>query len=136
MNDNPLIFVVAAALIDDMGRVLLARRPEGKRMAGLWEFPGGKVHDNETPEQALIREIEEELGIVLKEENLEPGGFVSHSYNDFHLFMPLYICRKWERELKALEHEAIEWADLAALETYDMPEADIPLIDQLRRNLV
>lgn len=132
---KPVIFVVAAALVNDSGRVMLARRPIGKSMGGLWEFPGGKVSAGETPEEALVRELREELDILIEEADLEPAGFTSHAYEDFHLFMPLFICRKWKGSLKALEHDSIEWSDTNNITSYKMPGADIPLIPQLLRCL-
>ena len=122
------VLVVAAALVDDDGRVLIARRPEGKAMAGLWEFPGGKVEAGETPEAALIRELQEELGIVVKTACLAPFVFASHSYDDFHLLMPLYLLRRWQGEPEAREHTALKWVKPLALRDYPMPPADAPLI--------
>ncbi|MEM7270308.1 MAG: 8-oxo-dGTP diphosphatase MutT [Pseudomonadota bacterium] len=127
-----IILVAAVALIDKDGRVLLAQRPEGKSMAGLWEFPGGKVEDSETPEAALIRELQEELGIDTWESCLAPLTFASHSYEDFHLLMPLYACRKWEGVPKAREGQTLAWVRKQALRDYEMPPADIPLIPILR----
>ena len=126
------ILVAAAALIDRDGRVLLAQRPEGKSMAGLWEFPGGKVEPGETPEAALIRELEEELGINTWQSCLAPLSFASHSYDDFHLLMPLFACRKWEGIPQAREGQTLSWADPRKLRDYPMPPADIPLIPVLR----
>ena len=128
----PILLVVAAALIDGDGRVLLAQRPEGKSMAGLWEFPGGKVEDGETPEFALVREIEEELGIETRETCYSPVGFASHSYEDFHLLMPLFACRMWQGDPTAKEHSALKWVRPLDMGDYPMPEADIPLVSQLR----
>jgi 8-oxo-dGTP diphosphatase len=130
-----LVLVVAAALIDSRRRVLLARRPEEKSMPGLWEFPGGKVNENETPEFALVRELNEELDIMVGTENLYPAGFASYSYEAFHLLMPLYACYNWRGSPRPLEHSALEWARLDDMENYSMPEADRPLIYQLRRSL-
>lgn len=127
-----LVLVAACALIDPDGRVLVAQRPEGKNMAGLWEFPGGKVEAGERPEETLIRELREELGIEVREPCLAPFTFASHSYSDFHLLMPLYLCRRWEGTATAKEHQALKWLrprDLAAL---PMPPADAPLIPMLR----
>ncbi len=135
MNPLPILFVVAVALIDKRGRILLAKRPEGKSMSGLWEFPGGKTGDGETPEQALVRELKEELEIDISSENLSPAGFASCSYDSFHLFMPLYLCREWNGIPQAIEHEEIKWVEASDLEDYAMPPADIPLIWQLRRSL-
>ena len=131
-----LLLVVAAALVDPDGRVLIAQRPDGKSMAGLWEFPGGKVETGETPEAALIRELREELGIQIKEPCLAPFTFASHTYGAFHLLMPLYICRRWDGNPQALAHAAIKWVRprdlLANAETWPMPAADLPLIPMLR----
>ena len=126
------ILVSAAALIDPEGRVLLAQRPEGKSMAGLWEFPGGKIEPGETPEAALIRELEEELGIETWQSCLAPLCFASHSYDDFHLLMPLFACRKWEGIVQSREGQALSWVRPNRLRDYPMPPADIPLIPILR----
>lgn len=126
------ILVSAAALIDRDGRVLLAQRPEGKSMAGLWEFPGGKVESGETPEVALIRELEEELGINTWESCLAPLTFASHNYADFHLLMPLFACRKWEGIPESREGQALAWVAPQKLRDYPMPPADVPLIPILR----
>ena len=126
-----VVLVAACALVDPDGRVLLARRPEGKPMAGLWEFPGGKVETGETPEQSLIRELEEELGIVVKEACLAPLTFASHSYPDFHLLMPLYICRRWEGSVTAREGQSLKWVRPNRLRDYPMPPADVPLVAHL-----
>ena len=126
-----VVSVVACALIDADGRVLLAQRPEGKSMAGLWEFPGGKIEAGETPEQSLIRELEEELGIVVKEACLAPLTFASHSYADFHLLMPLYVCRRWDGMVTAREGQSLAWVRPNRLRDYPMPPADIPLIPHL-----
>ena len=130
--DRPLVLVVAAALIDVDGRVLIAQRPEGKSMAGLWEFPGGKVDDGETPEEALIRELAEELDIDVADRCLAPFTFVSHAYDDFHLLMPLYVCRVWQGEVTAKEHRALKWVRPVRLADYPMPPADAPLVPMLR----
>ncbi len=131
-----LLLVVAAALVDPDGRVLIAQRPEGKSMAGLWEFPGGKIETSETPEAALIRELREELGIAVKEPCLAPFTFASHSYGGFHLLMPLYICRRWDGEPKPLSHAALKWIRPRELmrdaDKWPMPEADLPLLPMLR----
>jgi len=126
------VLVSAVALIDRDGRILLAQRPEGKSMAGLWEFPGGKVEHGETPEAALIRELHEELGIDTWASCLAPLTFASHSYEDFHLLMPLFACRKWEGIPRALEGQVLKWVRPADLRSYPMPPADIPLIPILR----
>lgn len=131
----PTMLVAAAALVDDQGRVLLAQRPEGKSMAGLWEFPGGKIEDGENPEFTLMRELEEELGIETRECCFSPIGFASHAYDDFHLLMPLFVCRVWKGEIKAMEGQTFEWVKPADMYDYPMPEADIPLIYQLRDHL-
>jgi len=127
-----LVLVAAVALIDRDGRVLLAQRPEGKAMAGLWEFPGGKVEPAETPEAALIRELHEELGIDTWASCLAPLTFASHNYADFHLLMPLFACRKWTGELTAREGQALRWVRPARMNEYPMPAADLPLIPVLR----
>nr|WP_299505842.1 8-oxo-dGTP diphosphatase MutT [uncultured Rhizobium sp.] len=123
-----MLLVAACALIDADGRVLLAQRPEGKTMAGLWEFPGGKVEAGETPEQALIRELREEIGIETKVACLAPLTFASHAYDDFHLLMPLYICRRYEGIARGLEGQALKWVRAKDLRTYPMPPADDPLV--------
>jgi 8-oxo-dGTP diphosphatase len=120
------------ALVDVDGRVLIAQRPEGKPMAGLWEFPGGKVEPGETPEAALIRELEEELGIQTWASCLAPFTFASHTYDTFHLLMPLFVCRKWEGTTMAREHAALKWVRAARLSDYPMPPADVPLVAMLR----
>lgn len=122
------VLVAAVILVDHDGRILLAQRPEGKTMAGLWEFPGGKVEENETPEVALIRELKEELDIHTAPSCLAPLTFASHSYDDFHLLMPLYVCRVWEGTPKALEGQTLAWVKSEDIEDYEMPPADIPLI--------
>jgi len=127
-----LVLVSAAALIDPDGRVLLAQRPEGKSMAGLWEFPGGKIMPGETPEQALIRELSEELGIRTWKSCLAPLTFASHGYGDFHLLMPLFACRKWEGRPVSREGQALKWVRPGNLRDHPMPPADIPLIPILR----
>ena len=126
-----LLLVAACALIDGDGRILLAQRPEGKSMAGLWEFPGGKVEAGETPEETLIRELEEELGIRTKVACLAPLTFASHAYDDFHLLMPLYICRRYEGVPQGREGQALKWVRAKALRDYPMPPADEPLIPYL-----
>lgn len=132
MTAKPLVLVAAVALVDADGRVLVAERPAGKTMAGLWEFPGGKVMPGETPEAALIRELKEELGIDVRAACLGPFTFASHEYETFHLLMPLYLCRRWEGTVAAREGQRLKWVkplDLAALA---MPPADVPLIAMLR----
>jgi 8-oxo-dGTP diphosphatase len=126
-----IVLVAACALIDTDGRVLIAQRPAGKPMAGLWEFPGGKVDAGERPEQTLIRELEEELGIVVKEECLAPLTFASHAYAEFHLLMPLYVCRRWEGTVQPLEGQKLAWVRPNKLRDYPMPPADVPLISHL-----
>ena len=126
------VLVSAVALIDSDGRVLLAQRPEGKSMAGLWEFPGGKVEQGETPEVALIRELHEELDIDTWASCLAPLTFASHTYEDFHLLMPLFACRKWEGTPRAQEGQTLKWVFARDLKSYPMPPADIPLIPILR----
>ncbi|MDZ7710069.1 MAG: (deoxy)nucleoside triphosphate pyrophosphohydrolase [Roseovarius sp.] len=126
------VLVSAVALIDVDGRILLAQRPEGKAMAGLWEFPGGKVEEGETPEAALIRELHEELGIDTWESCLAPLTFASHTYEDFHLLMPLFACRKWQGIVQGREGQALKWVRAGDLRSYPMPPADIPLIPMLR----
>ena len=123
-----LLLVVAAALVDADGRVLMAQRPEGKALAGLWEFPGGKIEPGERPEETLIRELREELGITVKEPCLAPLTFASHAYPDFHLLMPLYICRRWEGIPQSREAQALRWVRPGALRDLPMPPADLPLI--------
>ena len=128
----PIILVAAVALFDRDGRVLIAQRPESKSMAGLWEFPGGKVEDGETPEAALIRELREELAVDTVESCLAPFAFASHAYDDFHLLMPLYVCRKWEGQVTPMENQQIKWVMPMRLADYPMPPADKPLIAMLR----
>jgi 8-oxo-dGTP diphosphatase len=126
-----VILVVACALVDADRRVLIAQRPEGKTLAGLWEFPGGKVEPGERPEATLIRELQEEIGITVKEACLAPLTFASHAYEDFHLLMPLYICRRWDGEVVAREGQNLAWVRANKLRDYKMPPADIPLIPHL-----
>ena len=126
-----ILLVVAVALIDADDRVLIAQRPEGKALAGLWEFPGGKIDANERPEAALIRELHEELGIVVKEACLAPLTFASYAYPDFHLLMPLYVCRRWEGFVQSREGQALKWVRARELRQYPMPPADEPLIPPL-----
>ena len=126
------VLVSAAALIDKDNRVLIAQRPDGKSMAGLWEFPGGKVEAGERPEEALIRELREELSIDVTEACLAPFVFASHAYDDFHLLMPLYVCRKWDGQPAPKEGQALKWVFARELKNYPMPPADLPLIAHLR----
>ena len=132
MNALPTVLVVAVALIDPDGRVLIAQRPEGKQLASLWEFPGGKVEPGERPEQALIRELKEELGIDVNEACLAPFVFASHAYDSFHLLMPLYLCRRWSGVVVRHEHAALAWVKPNRLGEYPMPPADEPLVAWLR----
>ncbi|MHA1569888.1 MAG: (deoxy)nucleoside triphosphate pyrophosphohydrolase [Alphaproteobacteria bacterium] len=129
---TPLVLVVAAALVDLDGRVLIARRPEGKPMAGLWEFPGGKLAPGETPEAALIRELAEELGIDVAESCLAPFAFASHAHDDGHLLMPLYLCRQWKGRVHPREGQELAWVRPVRLGDYAMPPADLPLTAMLR----
>jgi len=126
-----LTLVVACALIDPDKRVLLAQRPPGKSLSGLWEFPGGKIEPGERPEATLIRELNEEIGITVKEACLAPLTFASHAYDDFHLLMPLYVCRRWEGQAIAREGQNLAWVRVNKLRDYEMPPADIPLIPHL-----
>ena len=130
----PILLVAAVAMVDADNRVLMARRPEGKSMAGLWEFPGGKVHDDETPELALVRELREELGVDITESCLAPFTFASHAYIDagFHLLMPLYVCRVWRGEVRPLEGQELKWVRPVRMMDLPMPPADIPLVPLLR----
>lgn len=127
-----IVLVAACALVDIEGRVLIAERPEGKSMAGLWEFPGGKVEPGETPEQCLIRELEEELAIKTWQSCLAPIAFASHTYDDFHLLMPLFACRKWEGMIDPQEGQRVAWVKPNRMREYPMPPADEPLVAQLR----
>ena len=130
--DLPILTVVAVALVDVDGRVLLAQRPPGKPMAGLWEFPGGKIHVGESPEAALIRELKEELDIDVTQACLAPFTFASHRYETFHLLMPLYVCRRWNGTLRPLEGQVLAWVRPAKLGDYPMPPADRPLVAMLQ----
>lgn len=132
LEEKKIVLVAACALADADGRVLLAERPEGKAMAGLWEFPGGKVEAGETPELSLIRELKEELGIDVSASCLAPLTFASHTYEAFHLLMPLYICRKWDGIAQPLEGQRLKWVAPARMDDYPMPPADVPLVAALR----
>jgi len=132
LSEKPTLLVVAAALVDRDGRVLLAERPAGKQMAGLWEFPGGKVSLGETPEAALIRELKEELDVDVEASCLAPFTFASHTYEAFHLLMPLYVCRVWNGMPRGLEGQRLAWATPAEMKNYPMPPADKPLVAMLR----
>ncbi|MEQ9447016.1 MAG: 8-oxo-dGTP diphosphatase MutT [Rhodospirillaceae bacterium] len=129
-----VVTVVAAALMNERDEILLTQRPQGKAMAGLWEFPGGKLEDGETPEQALSRELKEELGLTLKPDTFTPYTFVSHSYDSFHLLMPLYICRQWTGDITPQEKQAFAWVAAKDLNSYPMPPADLPLIPMFERD--
>ena len=131
-DPRPIVLVAAVALIDPDGRVLLAERPAGKHLAGMWEFPGGKVQEGETPEAALVRELAEELGIDVHASCLAPFTFASHAYPDFHLLMPLYVCRKWSGIVTAREGQRLKWVRPSLLGDYEMPPADKPLVAMLR----
>lgn len=128
---SKLVLVVACALVDPDGRVLIAQRPEGKTLAGLWEFPGGKVEAGERPEETLIRELAEELGVAVEEPCLAPLTFASHAYDDFHLLMPLYVCRRWTGIVTGQEGQAVRWVRPDRLRDFPMPPADEPLIAHL-----
>lgn len=131
-NGLDVLVVAACALVDIDGRVLLAQRPEGRSLAGLWEFPGGKVERGETPEEAVIRELHEELAIDISESCLAPFTFASHTYDAFHLLMPLYVCRRWEGEVSAQEGQQIAWVRPNRMSRYPMPPADVPLVAMLQ----
>ncbi|WP_455474400.1 8-oxo-dGTP diphosphatase MutT [Bartonella sp. B30(2025)] len=133
---NSLLLVVACALVDEDNRILLAERPQGKSMAGLWEFPGGKVEQGETPEESLIRELEEEIGIYISPNNLFPLTFASHSYEDFHLLMPLYLCYHYDGVVQGREGQNLEWVFIEDLSDYPMPDADKPFIQILKKFLL
>jgi len=138
MNEGrtrPIILVAAVALLNEEGKVLLAKRPPGRPLAGLWEFPGGKVDPGEDPETALIRELMEELGIEIARADLVPLTFASHAYPEFHLLMPLYLCKRWEGDIAAQENQELLWVKPDELRLYDMPPADVPLKASLR-NLI
>ena len=133
--NNPVLLVVSVALIDVDGRILLAQRPEGREMSGLWEFPGGKVKEDETPEVALVRELKEELGIDIAESCLAPFSFASHVYDNFHLLMPLYLCRLWKGTPSPQEQQKLKWVRLENFNDYSMPPADLPLVAMLKEFL-
>ncbi len=128
-----LVLVAACALVDGDGRVLMAQRPEGKELAGLWEFPGGKIEHGERPEDGLVRELHEELGIAVDPRDLTPFAFASHGYERFHLLMPLYLCRRWQGEVTPMEGQAVIWSAPADLDLLPMPPADLPLVAALQR---
>ena len=131
----PVLFVTALALVNKQKQILLAQRPEGKEMAGLWEFPGGKIKEGEPPDIALVREIKEELDINLLPENLTPTTFAAHNYPRFHLFMPLYLCRTWQGDPHPMEGQKIAWVSLRDFSSYPMPPADAPLAARLEKIL-
>lgn len=131
-RDLPILLVSAIAMVDADDRILLTQRPEGKHLAGTWEFPGGKVHDGESPETALVREVAEELGVDITESCLAPFTFASHRYEDFHLLMPLYICRVWRGIVQGREGQALKWVNINAMRDLPMPPADDPLVAMLR----
>jgi 8-oxo-dGTP diphosphatase len=127
---KPLVLVAAVALVRSDGRLLLAQRPKGKAMAGLWEFPGGKVEAGESPQGALVRELREELGVVVAEADMTAFSFASHAYENFHLLMPVFLVRRWEGEVEALEGQQLAWVSAAEIRSYPAPEADLPLFEQ------
>ena len=129
---RPIVIVAACALLDKKGAVLIAKRPHGRPLAGLWEFPGGKVEPGEEPEEALIRELHEELGIEIAKSDLSPLTFASHAYPDFHLLMPVYLCRRWDGVATAREGQKLQWVHPRDMGDYPMPPADVPLVSQLR----
>ena len=131
-SKRPIVIVAACVLLDGEGRVLLAKRPEGRPLAGLWEFPGGKIEAGEKPEDALLRELREELGIAIAKQDLAPLTFASHAYPDFHLLMPVYLCRRWQGSVAAHEGQELRWVKPNTLHLYDMPPADAPLKIALR----
>ncbi|MDG2242723.1 MAG: 8-oxo-dGTP diphosphatase MutT [Rhodospirillaceae bacterium] len=134
-SSTKIVTVVAAALIRPDGAILLTQRPDGKSMAGLWEFPGGKLKAGETPEQALVRELQEELGVSIELGDLEPLTFASHGYDSFHLLMPLYVCRAWKGNITPQENQAATWVKPDLLTNYPMPPADLPLIPLLQQGV-
>ncbi|MBN9564666.1 MAG: (deoxy)nucleoside triphosphate pyrophosphohydrolase [Alphaproteobacteria bacterium] len=129
---KPVLTVVAAAIVSPMGEILLSRRPEGKSMAGMWEFPGGKMEANESPEQALQRELLEEIGIKAKTHTMTPAAFASHAYEDFHLLMPLFLVKEWTNDPVPLEGQLLQWFKLSKIDTASMPPPDGPLVDRIR----
>jgi 8-oxo-dGTP diphosphatase len=131
----PIVPIVSAALIDERGRVLLQQRPKGKAMAGLWEFPGGKIQSGETPEAALCRELQEELGIAVAESDLEAFGFASHRYDTFHILLLLWVCRRWQGVPASRETQVLDWVLPATMNDYPMPAADAPLVALLQQRL-
>jgi 8-oxo-dGTP diphosphatase len=133
--NNPVLLVVSVALIDIDERILLAQRPEGRQMSGLWEFPGGKIEEGETPEVALVRELKEELGIDITESCLAPFSFASHVYDSFHLLMPLYQCRQWKGAPSPKEQQKLKWVRHENFNDYAMPPADLPLVAMLKEFL-
>ena len=129
LRASPLVLVAAVALVRSDGRLLLAQRPKGKAMAGLWEFPGGKVEAGESPQAALARELKEELGVAVTEADMQAFSFASHAYETFHLLMPVFLVRRWEGEIKALEGQQLAWVSAAEIRSYPAPEADLPLFE-------
>lgn len=134
-HQTPIILVSAVALQNEAGEILMAQRPEGKSMAGLWEFPGGKVETGETPEQALVRELAEELAIRTQVTDFEAITFASHTYDDFHLLMPVFLCRHWQGEMTGVEGQALQWVPVDQLDQLPMPPADVPLVEILQKIL-
>lgn len=132
---KPVLFVVCVAIMNEQNQILMAQRPKGKMMAGFWEFPGGKVEIGETPEHALIREIEEELSITLNKESLEPLTFISYGYEDFHVLLPLYICRNWEGDVQMMEHQDMKWLSVDEIADQKMLEGNFSFIPHLKRYL-
>ena len=130
LRASPLVLVAAVALVRSDGRLLLAQRPKGKAMAGLWEFPGGKVEAGESPQDALARELKEELGVDVAEADMQAFSFASHAYETFHLLMPVFLVRRWEGEIKALEGQQLAWVSAAEIRSYPAPEADLPLFER------
>ncbi|MBK8837910.1 MAG: (deoxy)nucleoside triphosphate pyrophosphohydrolase [Hyphomonadaceae bacterium] len=130
LRASPLVLVAAVALVRSDGRLLLAQRPKGKAMAGLWEFPGGKVEAGESPQVALARELKEELGVAVAEADMQAFSFASHAYETFHLLMPVFLVRRWQGEIKALEGQQLAWVSAAEIRSYPAPEADLPLFER------